>query len=212
MTDLALEAGDERSKSEYLHVVRESAEVLLEIINEILDFSKIEAGRLELEMWDFDIREEVAAAMRPVGVRAQAKNIDLTWHVTPKTPKLCLRRFDSIASGFGKSIGNAIKFTDQGSVSVDVLVDSIKEDTIRLHFLVKDTGIGIPRRLHSRIFSAFEQADTSTTRQFGGTGLGLAITKKIVEAMNGEIWLESKAGVGSTFHFTVLFGKSDHAG
>ena len=211
MTDLALEAGDERSKSEYLHVVRESAEVLLEIINEILDFSKIEAGRLELEMRDFDIREEVAAAMRPVGVRAQAKNIDLTWHVTPKTPSFVCGDSTRLRQVLVNLVGNAIKFTDQGSVSVDVLVDSIKEDTIRLHFLVKDTGIGIPRRLHSKIFSAFEQADTSTTREFGGTGLGLAITKKIVEAMNGEIWLESKAGVGTTFHFTILFGKSDHA-
>jgi len=208
MTDLALETGDERSKSEYLHVVRESAEVLLEIINEILDFSKIEAGRLDLEMREFDIREEVAAAMKPVGVRAQSKDLDLTWHVTPGTPSWVRGDSTRLRQILVNLIGNAIKFTDTGRVSVDVLVDDLKDETVTLHFLVKDTGIGIPKNLHAKIFTAFEQADTSTTREFGGTGLGLAITKKIVEAMNGEIWLESKAGVGSTFHFTLLFGIS----
>lgn len=208
MTDLALETGDERSKSEYLHVVRESAEVLLEIINEILDFSKIEAGRLDLEMREFDIREEVAAAMKPVGVRAQSKDLDLTWHVTPGTPSWVRGDSTRLRQVLVNLIGNAIKFTDAGRVSVDVLVDDLGDETVTLHFLVKDTGIGIPKNLHAKIFTAFEQADTSTTREFGGTGLGLAITKKIVEAMNGEIWLESKVGVGSTFHFTLLFGIS----
>lgn len=210
MTDLALETGDGRSKTDYLHVVRESAEVLLEIINEILDFSKIEAGRLDLEMRDFDIREEVAAAMKPVGVRAQSKDLDLTWHVTPGTPGWVRGDSTRLRQVLVNLVGNAIKFTDAGSVTVDVLVDELKDETVTLHFLVKDTGIGIPKNLHSKIFTAFEQADTSTTREFGGTGLGLAITRKIVEAMNGEIWLESKAGVGSTFHFTLLFGISKH--
>lgn len=208
MTDLALETQDEHSKTDYLHVVRESAEVLLEIINEILDFSKIEAGRLDLEMRDFDLREEVAAAMKPVGIRAQTKKLDLTWHVTPGTPSYVRGDSTRLRQILVNLIGNAIKFTDKGSVGVDVLVDKINDQTVTLHFLVKDTGIGIPRKMHGKIFTAFEQADTSTTREFGGTGLGLAITKKIVEAMNGEIWLESKAGVGSTFHFTLLFGVS----
>lgn len=210
MTDLALETGDERSKSDYLHVVRESAEVLLEIINEILDFSKIEAGRLDLEMRDFDIREEVAAAMKPVGVRAQSKNLDLSWFVSPGTPSWVRGDSTRLRQILVNLVGNAIKFTDQGQVSVDVLVDAKYTDTLRLHFLVKDTGIGIPKELHTKIFSAFEQADTSTTREFGGTGLGLAITKKIVEAMNGEIWLESKTDVGSTFHFTLQFDVSKY--
>ena len=211
MTDLALETGDEHAKTDYMHVVRESAEVLLEIINEILDFSKIEAGRLDLEMRDFDLREEVAAAMKPVGIRAQTKKLDLSWHVTPGTPGFVRGDSTRLRQILVNLVGNAIKFTDEGSVGVDVLVDTINEQTVTLHFLVKDTGIGIPRKMHSKIFSAFEQADTSTTREFGGTGLGLAITKKIVEAMNGEIWLESKAGVGSTFHFTLLFGVSQSA-
>lgn len=208
MTDLALETGDGRSRSDYLHVVRESADLLLEIINEILDFSKIEAGRLDLEMRDFDIREEVAAAMKPVGVRAQSKDLDLTWHVTPGTPSWVRGDSTRLRQVLVNLVGNAIKFTDKGSVSVDVLVDDLKDETVKLHFLVKDTGIGIPKKLHAKIFTAFEQADTSTTREFGGTGLGLAITKKIVEAMNGDVWLESKPGVGSTFHFTLLFGIS----
>jgi PAS domain S-box-containing protein len=211
MTDLALEAGDERSKTDYLHVVRESADLLLEIINEILDFSKIEAGRLDLEMRDFDLREEVAAAMKPVGIRAQSKKLDLTWHVTPGTPSYVRGDSTRLRQILVNLVGNAIKFTDEGSVSVDVLVDTVNDQTVTLHFLVKDTGIGIPRKMHTKIFTAFEQADTSTTREFGGTGLGLAITRKIVEAMNGEIWVESKAGVGSTFHFTLLFGVSQKA-
>jgi len=210
MTDLALETGDGVSKSEYLHVVRESAELLLEIINEILDFSKIESGRLDIEIRDFDIREEVAAAMKPFGVRAQSKNLNLTWHVTPGTPDWVRGDSTRLRQVLVNLVGNAIKFTDAGSVTVDVLVDGLKDETVTLHFLVEDTGIGIPKDLHSKIFTAFEQADTSTTREFGGTGLGLAITKKIVEAMNGDIWLESKAGVGSTFHFTLRFGISKH--
>jgi len=209
MTDLALETEDQRTREDYLIVVRESAELLLEVINEILDFSKIEAGRLDLEMRDFDLREEVGAAMRPVGMRAKSKKLDLTWHVTPDTP--CLVRGDStrLRQIILNLVGNAIKFTDEGQVGVDVLVDSVKDDSIVLHFLVKDSGIGIETAMHAKIFSAFEQADTSTTREFGGTGLGLAITKKIVEAMGGNIWVESKTGIGSTFHFTLAFGVSD---
>ena len=209
MTDLALETEDQRTREDYLVVVRESSELLLEIINEILDFSKIEAGRLDLEIRKFDLREEVGAAMRPVGMRANSKKLDLTWHVTPDTP--CFVRGDStrLRQIIVNLVGNAVKFTDKGQVGVDVLVDSIKDDSIVLHFLVKDTGIGIETAMHAKIFSAFEQADTSTTREFGGTGLGLAITKKIVEAMGGNIWVESKSGIGSTFHFTLAFGLSE---
>ena len=209
MTELALEAEDNRTKGSYLNVVRDSAEVLMEIINEILDFSKIEAGRLDLEMRDFDLREEVGASMKAVGVRADAKNLDLTWHVSPASPSWVRGDSTRLRQVLVNLVGNAIKFTHQGDVSVDVLVDAIKEDSVVLHFLVKDTGIGIAKEMHSKVFAAFEQADTSTTREFGGTGLGLAITKKIVKAMDGKLWLESKAGVGSTFHFTSVFRLPD---
>jgi len=211
MTDLALETDDQRSRTDYLTVVRESAEILLEIINEILDFSKIEAGRLDFEMREFDIREEIGAAMKPAAIRAQAKGLDLAWHVSPAVPSRI--RGDSIRLRqiLMNLVGNAIKFTDEGGVSVDALVDAETHDTVKLHLLVRDSGIGIPKDLHKKIFAAFEQGDTSTTREFGGTGLGLAITKKIVEAMNGEVWLESKAGVGSTFHFTLLLGIAHQA-
>ena len=209
MTDLALETDDQRTREDYLIVVRESSELLLEIINEILDFSKIEAGRLDLEVRKFDLREEVGAAMRPVGMRANSKKLDLTWHVTPDTPCFVFGDSTRLRQIIVNLVGNAVKFTDKGQVGVDVLVDSLKDDSIVLHFLVKDTGIGIETAMHAKIFSAFEQADTSTTREFGGTGLGLAITKKIVEAMGGNIWVESKSGIGSTFHFTLPFGLSD---
>ncbi|MDB4749528.1 ATP-binding protein [Rubripirellula sp.] len=205
MTDLALESDDGRSRTDYLTVVRESAEILLEIINEILDFSKIEAGRLDFELREFDIREEIGAAMKPAAIRAQSKGLDVAWHVSPAVPSWVRGDSTRLRQILMNLLGNAIKFTDDGGVSVDVLVDAETRGTVKMHFLVKDSGIGIPKELHKKIFAAFEQGDTSTTREFGGTGLGLAITKKIVEAMNGEVWLESKAGVGSTFHFTLVF-------
>ena len=154
------------------------------------------------------MREELTAAVKPVAVRADKKNLDLTWHVSPKIPGWIRGDSTRLRQILVNLVGNAIKFTEVGFVAVDVLVDSVKEDSIVLHFLVKDTGVGIAKEMHSKVFSAFEQADSSTTREFGGTGLGLAITKKIVEAMEGTIWLESKVGVGSTFHFTAVFERS----
>ena len=205
MTDLALETDDERAQQEYLSVVRESAEALLAIINEILDFSKIEAGKLELESIDFELREEIGSTLKSLGVRAHAKDLELTWHVDQNVPIWVRGDSTRLRQLLVNLVGNAIKFTSTGEVDVDAKLHSQDESGIILHFLVKDTGVGIPSEKHDKIFTAFEQADMSTTREYGGTGLGLAITQKITQAMGGRIWIESKPGKGSTFHFTLPF-------
>ncbi len=203
MTELALESDDPQAQQEYLAVVRESADSLLGIINEILDFSKIEAGKLELESIDFDLREEIGSTMKSLGVRAHAKDLELTWHVHPNVPVWVRGDSNRLRQLLTNLVGNAIKFTGDGEVNVDVEIESQDELNLQLHFAVRDTGIGIAPENHELVFSAFQQADSSTTRKFGGTGLGLAITKKIVEAMEGRIWLESELGQGATFHFSI---------
>ncbi len=203
MTELALESDDSRAVQEYLSVVSESADSLLGIINEILDFSKIEAGKLELESLDFELREEIGSTMKALGVRAHAKDIELTWHVDKNVPVWIRGDATRIRQMLVNLVGNAIKFTNAGEVDVDVMLEAQDASTMTLHFLVRDTGVGIPKEQHGRIFTAFEQADMSTTREYGGTGLGLAITKKIAEVMGGRIWLESELGKGSAFHFCI---------
>ena len=205
MTELALESDDRRTQQEYLSVVHESADSLLAIINEILDFSKIEAGKLELDSVDFELREEIGSTMKSLGVRAHSKDLELTWHVDRDVPVWIRGDSTRVRQLVVNLVGNAIKFTSSGEVDLDVKIESQDESGVALHFLVKDTGIGIPKEKQARIFSAFEQADMSTTRQYGGTGLGLAITKRIAEVMGGRIWLESDAGKGSTFHFVIPF-------
>ena len=203
MTELALETDDQRTAKEYLGVVRESAESLLAIINQMLDFSKIEAGKLELESVNFDLREEIGSTMKSLGVRAHEKDLELTWHVNPDVPVWVQSDSLRLRQMLINLVGNAIKFTEQGEVGLDVNIESQDESSLVLHFAVSDSGIGIPKDKHNQIFSAFEQGDMSTTRQYGGTGLGLAITSRIVEVMGGRVWLESETGKGSTFHFAI---------
>ncbi len=203
MTELALETDDQRTAKEYLGVVRESAESLLAIINQLLDFSKIEAGKLELESVNFDLREEIGSTMKSLGVRAHEKDLELTWHVNPDVPVWVQSDSLRLRQMLINLVGNAIKFTEEGEVGLDVNIESQDESSMVLHFAVSDSGIGIPKEKHDQIFSAFEQGDMSTTRQYGGTGLGLAITSRIVEVMGGRVWLESEPGKGSTFHFAI---------
>lgn len=205
MTELVLDTELENGQREYLKVVAESAESLLSIINQILDFSKIEAGKLELDHFDFDLREEIGTALKALGLRAHSKDIELAWHVHSDVPRWVRGDPTRLRQILVNLIGNAIKFTDEGEVLVDVLRESESVSAMTLRFSVSDTGIGIPAEKHAAIFAAFEQADMSTTRQFGGTGLGLAITNRIAEAMGGRVWLESVPGSGSVFHFALPF-------
>jgi PAS domain S-box-containing protein len=203
MTELALESDDPRTVNEYLGVVRESAESLLAMINQMLDFSKIEAGKLELESLSFDLREEIGSTMKSLGVRAHEKDLELTWHVAPDVSDWVQGDPMRLRQMLVNLVGNAIKFTDEGEVGLDVEIESQDESGMILHFAVRDSGIGIPKEKHEHIFTAFEQGDMSTTREYGGTGLGLAITSRIAEVMGGRVWLNSEIGKGSTFHFAI---------
>lgn len=205
MTDLVLDTQLDPSQHEYLKTVHESAESLLSIINQILDFSKIEAGKLELETRDFDIREEVGDTLKSLGVRAHEKKIELMWEVHSDVPMWLRGDAVRVRQMIVNLVGNAIKFTDDGEVTVIVEREPENEKQVQLRFSVHDTGLGIAPGKLKQIFSAFEQADTSTTREYGGTGLGLAITSRIATAMGGRTWVESTVGEGSTFHFTANF-------
>jgi PAS domain S-box-containing protein len=207
MTDLVLDTELEQPQREYLKIVSESAESLLMIVNQILDFSKIEAGKLELESIDFEIREEIGDVLKTLGARAHVKNLELAWQVHSDVPAWLCGDPIRLRQVLVNLTGNAIKFTDVGEVFVNVECESVSETRVKLQISVRDTGIGIPFEKQEKVFFAFEQADTSTTREFGGTGLGLAITSSIAKAMDGNIRVESIPGKGSTFHFTGFFEK-----
>jgi signal transduction histidine kinase/DNA-binding response OmpR family regulator/HPt (histidine-containing phosphotransfer) domain-containing protein len=188
---------------EYLEMMQDSAESLLSVINDILDFSRIEAGRLELDESPFDLRESVGNAMRAFADRAAAKGVELAIRVAPDVPQGVVGDQVRLRQVLVNLVGNALKFTDRGEVVVDVVVEARADGDLVLHFVVCDTGMGIPRERQAAIFEAFEQSDTSSTRRHGGTGLGLTISARLIEMMHGRIWVESEVGKGSRFHFTV---------
>ena len=193
--------------AEYLNIAQGSADVLLRVINDILDFSKIEAGRLELEAVDFDLRawmEQTIAAFRP---RAAEKGIDLSGSADADVPEAVQADMTRLRQVLVNLVGNALKFTDNGSVRVRVRraagTAEREGHALTLHFTVSDTGIGIPLEKQQSVFEPFAQGDSSMARRFGGTGLGLSICSRLVTMMGGMIWLESEPGHGSHFHFTV---------
>jgi len=205
MTDMALDTDLTSDQREYLTTVKAGADSLLMLINDILDFSKIEAGKLELERISFQLWETLENTLRTLALRAHEKGLELACRVPPEMPACLVGDPDRLRQIIVNLVGNAVKFTSQGEVIVNVEVESQTEEDVGLHFSVKDTGIGIPAEKQAVIFKAFTQADTSTTRQFGGSGLGLAIATRLVEMMGGKLWLESEVGKGSTFHFTLHF-------
>ena len=212
MTDLTLEGTAVSSEQkEYLTVVRRSAESLLRIINDILDFSKIEAGRVELEQRPFDLWECSEEAARWFGLRAREKQIDLVCFVHPSVPRTVVGdpvRFRQVLVNL---LGNAIKFTERGSVVLEIRPlrdDAVPPGEIALAVAVRDSGIGIPEQKLQEIFEPFTQADSSTTRKFGGTGLGLGISRQLVSLMGGELWVKSRLGEGSVFGFSVTFPRA----
>jgi CheY-like chemotaxis protein len=206
MTELALDTPLSREQREYLNSVKESAATLLTLINDILDFSKIEAGRLSLDISEFDLQDTLSNTMRALAARADEKGLELTWETLPDLPARLVGDPGRLRQILLNLVGNGIKFTERGEVDLRVEIESQGEDWTTLHFSVNDTGIGIPREKQQRIFGAFMQADSSTTRKYGGTGLGLAISSRLVKLMEGRIWLESESNKGSRFHFTAKFG------
>ena len=214
MTELALDTPLNEEQKQYLQLVRSSADSLLRVINDVLDFSKIEAGRLDLDQTDFDLPELVNQTLKTLAVRAHKKGLELSSRIAPDVPHMLSGDPDRLRQMLVNLVGNAIKFTNKGSVVIEVgrEVTSPETDPFRLHFVVRDTGIGIAREKQQIIFDAFSQADGSTTRQYGGTGLGLTITKRLVEMMGGKVWVESQLGEGSTFHFTLKLAPPEKKG
>ena len=210
MTELMLDTQLNDTQREYAAMIQESGDSLLSIINDILDFSKIDAGRLVLDENDFDVRESIGDIMKSLAVRAHRQRLELVCHIAPDVPQFVVGDRSRLRQIIVNLVGNAIKFTDQGEVMLDVdrQPEESGENEVALHFAVRDTGAGIPPDKRQTIFEAFVQADDSITHRYGGTGLGLAISSRLVELMNGRIWVESEVGRGSTFHFTARLGKS----
>jgi signal transduction histidine kinase/DNA-binding response OmpR family regulator len=209
MTELVLDTDLTTEQRDSLGLVRLSAESLLSIINDVLDFSKIEAGKLEIEAIPFDLRESLGETMKSLGVRAHQKGLELIYDVRPDVPEALLGDPGRIRQVVVNLVGNAIKFTETGEVFVNVEEESHDDALTCLHFMVQDTGIGIPPDKQDKIFEAFSQADGSMTRKYGGTGLGLTICTRLVTLMGGRIWVDSQPGQGSTFHFTLRLPLQD---
>ena len=211
MTELALETPLSGQQREYLEMVKGCAESLLEIIEEILDFSKIETGKTELDNIPFSILDCVENALQPVTMRAQQKGLELEWSVRGDLPEWVQGDPVRLRQVLINLLGNAVKFTDAGEVTLGIECLKCSEEEAEIRFEVRDTGVGIPAEHQSKIFDSFQQSDTSVTRQFGGTGLGLSISARIVRMMGGEIQVESKMGEGSRFFFTVKLKTSKNA-
>lgn len=202
MTEVTLRSPLTSQQRNYLSIVRQSGETLLELLNDILDLSKIEAGKMELETISYDVQEVVGAAARLMGVFASQKGVELLCRISPEVPTNLLGDSCRLRQIIINLIGNAIKFTDEGEVQVSVEVDS-PDAMKQLHIRVRDTGPGIPADKCDLIFESFRQSDSTTTRRYGGTGLGLSISAKLVSLMQGKIWVESELGKGSIFHVTM---------
>ncbi len=206
MTELALDTALDAEQREYLETVRASGEWLLTLLNDVLDFSKVEAGRVALDPAEFPLRAMVEETLRILTPRALSKGLSLSWTIDPDVPEGVVGDPGRLRQVLVNLIGNAIKFTPQGDVTLHVSTASLPESPLVLRFAVRDSGIGIAPGQQAAIFDAFVQADGSASRQFGGTGLGLAICRELVALMGGEIGVESAPGSGSTFHFTAGFG------
>lgn len=214
MVNLLLATELTEEQREYAEAARNSAESLLAIVNDILDFSKIESGKLELESHPFELHACIEQALEQVAPRAAEKNLDLAYLLDDRLPRVILGDATRLRQILVNLLSNGVKFTAAGEVVIEVQYaltepDPVagpphsSQDTCLLHFSVRDTGIGIPLEKQDRLFKSFQQVDASTARHYGGTGLGLAICRRLCELMGGRIWVESDAGKGATFHFTV---------
>src|SRR5687768_10030937 len=206
MTDLALQTRLTPQQRDYIRTARESAEALLTIIDDILDVSKIDAGRLAIERVPFQFRDTVEDAVKLLAPRAAEKGLELACRIAPDVPEAVVGDPGRLRQVLLNLVGNAIKFTHEGEVMVDVAMEWMTANDVIIRFRVTDTGIGIAQDKQWDIFGAFVQADASTTRRYGGTGLGLTISAQLVELMGGRIWIESEVGKGSRFYFVARFG------
>jgi signal transduction histidine kinase len=203
LTTLTLDTRLTHEQRANLQMVHASATSLLQIINDILDLSKIEAGRLTFDPTAFKLREQLASAVKPLAIRADEKGLRFTAEVAEDVPDDLVADWPRLQQVLTNLIGNAIKFTERGAITVRVELQEGPDREGVLHFTVRDTGIGIPPDRQAAVFEPFTQADGSTTRRYGGTGLGLSISSSLVAMMGGRIWLESEPDQGTTFHFTA---------
>ena len=208
MIELALQTGLNPDQERFLYTARMASDSLLEVINDILDLSKIEAGKYETVSVEFSLRDSVSDTVRALAYVANQKGIHLDCSFDPEAPDALVGDRGRLRQIVLNLAGNAVKFTDVGEVVVGVAVEERRNGRVKLHFTVKDTGIGVPADTRSLIFQAFTQADSSNTRKHGGTGLGLTIASQLVKSAGGRIWIESEVGAGSTFHFTASFALS----
>lgn len=203
MTSLLAETELTPEQFEYVNIIRNSGDILLALINDILDFSKIESGKMELEFRPFTIKDVLDNVLDLLTPQAQSKKLQLEYYVNPEVPDTIIGDSTRLSQILVNLVNNAIKFTSKGGISIEVSVQSFRNNIYSLQFSVRDTGIGIAEHIIPTLFQPFTQADSSTTRKFGGTGLGLAICKRLVEQMNGNIWIESTLGTGTIFHFSL---------
>jgi signal transduction histidine kinase/CheY-like chemotaxis protein/HPt (histidine-containing phosphotransfer) domain-containing protein len=206
MTHLALKTDLSKKQSDYLTKVKSAAHALLGIINDILDFSKIEAGKLDMEKIGFQLEDVLDNLSTIVSQKAQDKNLEFLIAAQHDIPPDLVGDPLRLGQILINLVNNAVKFTERGEVLVTAALEEQLADRVKVRFSIRDSGIGMTPEQSARLFQAFAQADTSTTRKYGGTGLGLSISKRLVEMMEGTIWAESEPGVGSTFHFTAWFG------
>ena len=209
MTDLVLDTELNPEQSEYLNMVKGSADALLTLLNDILDFSKMEAGKLDLDELSFDLRKSLGEVVKSLAIKAQQKGLEFMFDVSPEVPDTVVGDPARLRQVVVNLVGNAIKFTEKGEIEVSVQVEAPNIEGTILRFGIRDSGIGISVDKQHQIFGAFTQADSSTTRKYGGSGLGLTISAQLVGLMGGKIWVESEAGKGSTFYFTVQVGQEE---
>src|ERR1700734_380821 len=208
MTDLMLDGSLNDQQRDYAETVRQSAKALLTVLNDILDFSKIEAGKLEFDVTRVDLRDLIEDVVRLIGIQAHPKNLEVTAYIDAAVPDFIQVDAGRLRQILLNLFGNAVKFTQAGEIALSVYPTARHAESTTLRFDVRDTGIGIPEARLDSLFQAFSQVDNSTTRRFGGTGLGLSIVKRLAAMMGGEVGVESREGLGSTFWFTEHFGIS----
>jgi signal transduction histidine kinase/DNA-binding response OmpR family regulator len=211
MTELVLDTELNHEQFEYLNMVKGSADSLLFLLNDILDFSKMEAGKMELDHLSFNLRKSLGEVVKTLAVKAQQKGLEFIFDVSPEVPNSVIGDPARLRQVVVNLVSNSIKFTEKGEIEVSVQVEAPSIEGTILRFSIRDTGIGIPVDKQPQIFAAFTQADSSTTRKYGGSGLGLTISAQLVGLMGGKIWVESEAGKGSTFYFTVQVGQEETA-
>ena len=209
MTSILADTELDSMQRDCVNTIKSSGEALMTVINDILDFSKIEAGRMQLESRSFNLKHCVEEALDLFAAQIRIKRLEAVYLVAADIPFHFIGDAMRLRQTLVNLIGNAIKFTSQGEIAINVECQSHDEEGYRLLFSVTDTGIGISQEGIEKLFKAFEQVDSSTTRRYGGTGLGLAISKRLTELMGGKIWAESEPGIGSTFFFTVVMKASD---